>query len=52
MQIENYFNHCHKSDSITNTKKVAHKAPCILLSVTVHDQHLKKAYRETPAETA
>ena len=49
MQIENYFNHYHKCDSITNTKKVTHKAPCVLLSVTVHDQ---KAYRVTPAETA
>ena len=49
MQIENYFNHYHKRDSITNTKKAAHKAPSVLLSVTVHDQ---KADRETPAETA
>ena len=39
--------------TVSPTRKRWHtRHPVYCLSVTVHDQHRKKAYRETPAETA
>ena len=38
--------------TVPPTRKKWHTRHPVLISVTVHDQHRKKAYRETPAETA
>ena len=40
------------SVTVSPTRKRWYTRHPVLISVTVHDQHLKKAYRETPAETA
>ena len=50
--IENHFNQCHSVTLAPARKRWHTRHPVYCLSVTFHDQHRKKADRETPAETA